>query len=495
MFEPKHTALLEQYADKFGLPYSSADEARKWTLHLAEQFKFTMVSEGWGTKKAGPLNPQSTDVICRFEGARLIGYDVVINAGAPTAVLNSHPEPMDISDQVYIIVNPVNHLASEPPSEHPTLLTKSLFWAWGGFKKYEAQLEKNIRDFKDDSGGDAVRWFFTLGNEGPWQDVGALYSDPNHMSIAHHVMELLQTYDLKSHLTLCGGLDDAGNCSEQYNTEAKRFAIVDRAAALINAFPDDFIVCEIVNEYIVNGWERAWVRACARRLRDQVPEGFPITLSSPNCVMGGHASAEEVLAEINAMYGGDSGANVLTIHPTRPYPVWCAEKLRHIGITMPIIEGESRGPGASGGGDVSDPRILASDYESAIRAKALSKDLHTAPGVWGGHCATDPEENMWNNFVDIPTWAEIASTLGAIRHGEDMAHVPHPYEQVKVSEVRYYLEKDYARAEQAIDGGIIDWSEQTMIDYYNGMIWEDSLKKHREEWCKRLGIPVIDYSE
>lgn len=413
MFEQKHSDLLVRFANRFGLPNQGDDHARDWTMQLAEQFYFTFNNEGWGTKRAGHDRPPSTDVIARVLNSRLVGYDTVINAGASNAVLNPHPEEMDINDQVFIPVNPVNHLGDDT---NITFLGTPFFWAWGGMKKYPDQLDKNLIRAKTDAAIDYIRWFFTVGTtttlgEDPFSDIGAFYDDPQHMQLCRELMTKLQQMGLKSHMTLVGAFGQA-------NTQEKRDAIVDRAAILINEFPNDFIDVEMWNEYLVNGAERAWLRNMARRLNSQVPSHIPISLSSPDCVMGGNASNTEVMNEINNMYGGDSGANEMTIHNTRPEPIWRAESLRSIGITMKIIEGEPRGPGASAGGDVRDPRIIGSDYQSAIRGRAKGYTLHCMSGVWGGHC--DPrwnDQNEWANIWEMPNWDQIAATLKAIRNG------------------------------------------------------------------------------
>ena len=296
-----------------------------------------------------------------------------------------------------------------------TLLGHSLFWGLGGYKKYRQQLTENLSHIKHDLGADYVRWFFTVGTfdggigQDPFSDIGAFYNWSNHLQLCYGMMNLLKSFGLKSQLTLVGAFGQA-------DTQTKRDAIVDRAAVLIKDYIDDFVVVEMWNEYKVNHAERAWLRNMARRLQSQLPAGFPIGLSSPDSVMGGHASTQEVLAEIEAMYGGDSGANTLIIHNTRPEPIWRAETLRQIGIIMAIVEGEPRGPGASAGGDIIDHNVLGNDYLSAIRARAKTYTAHSMPGIWGGHC--DPRwdfQNKWKNVWEVTNWNNIADNFKSIR--------------------------------------------------------------------------------
>jgi hypothetical protein len=509
-FEPKHSDLLGRFADIHGLPNQDAEHARAWTKSLAEQFRYTFPDEGWGTKRAGEGRPPSTDVICRPElPIRLMGYDVVISAASPDAALNLTPEGEDISDQVFIQVDPVNHLNSA----HATGLQGSLFWAWAGYKNFQVQFEENCDVYRNEMGCDSIRWFFTLGGNGlrgddPWSIVGARFSDPNHYDVCMRVMNTLKKFGMKSHLVLCGGLNPDGTCGEMYKTEAQRDAIVDRAAIFIHNHIDDFTVVEIWNEYLVNGAQRSWLRHMARRLRNQLPAGFPITLSSPDCVMGGNATEAMVVEEINGMYGDDSGANTFTMHSTRPnHMPWNPETIRHL-VTMGIIDGEPRGPGASGDGGnpdlFCDPVVLGGDYQTAIYGDALTYDYHSMPGVWGGHC--DPRwngQNQYANIWNVPNWSEIAKVMKSVRmtgnipdvpnggNGEHMAKYPYPDEPTYWKDFEEKTAALFKKAGRTVPAEALQSSRyfaRTAWDLADYLTPEDSKEKHLKEMAVELGV-------
>ena len=52
------------------------------------------------------------------------------------------------------------------------------------------------------------------------------------------------------------------------------------------------------------------------------------------------------------------------------------------------------------------------------------------------------------------------------------------------------LFSDYERAGQAPNPGMGTWFNRVMYDALTGMGYEESVKKHRVEWCSALGIPV-----
>ena len=114
-FESKHSALVEAFGARFGLPdYRSDEAARAWTRQLAEQFAYSFPGEGWGTKSAGGGRPPSTDVLARLVGGRLWGYDVIPGQGSAGQTLDPRPGAMDLAGQLFIDVTPVNHLGAVP---------------------------------------------------------------------------------------------------------------------------------------------------------------------------------------------------------------------------------------------------------------------------------------------------------------------------------------------------------------------------------------------
>jgi hypothetical protein len=114
-----HQMVLEDYTEKVGMPALGSEAAREWTFNLAEQFAFSFPNENWGTKRASPTRPPSTDVICiksPFEG-----WDVIRNQGIPSQTLNNlvghYGE--SLTGQVFIPVKPIDHIGPSNPIPEP----------------------------------------------------------------------------------------------------------------------------------------------------------------------------------------------------------------------------------------------------------------------------------------------------------------------------------------------------------------------------------------
>lgn len=122
-----HQSTLDRYAKFAGMPYDDTD-ARAWTLALAEQFAFTFPTEGWGTKRADPTRPPSTDCICTH--SPFIGYDVIVGQGTSHQAIAVNPAPINLAGQVFISVAPVDHIGGgEPqPIPPPAIITRDEFY-------------------------------------------------------------------------------------------------------------------------------------------------------------------------------------------------------------------------------------------------------------------------------------------------------------------------------------------------------------------------------
>jgi hypothetical protein len=431
MFEPKHTTLLEAFAERFGLPNNGDENARAWTNNLAEQFAFTFPDEGWGTKKAGPGNPRSTDVIARHLGGNMVGYDTVGNAGIAAARLVSRPEEMILgAPQVFLAVTPKDHLGGGTgtgtgTTTHQTENGISCFPLLRVFKDDRPRLTKNLK-FVSDRGVRVLRAFAHLRpNEraagDPWEFAGMDYKDPTFRTTLVEASKWVHgEFGFRIAWCLCG--------SPHVDTErGEERRIVDAVVDPLLPLLATVKYFEQWNEYLVNspasGDLRAHLRGMARQMRSKLPAGFPIALSSPNSLMGGHAPASEVLAEITAMYGGDSGANLITMHNTRPEPIWNPETIKQLLKGTPfesfmLSSGEPRGPGASAGGDITDPRILGDDYKASIRGGAILDVAHWVPGIWLGLCGPRwPGENEWPNYWDVPNAEAILDVRAKLAGG------------------------------------------------------------------------------
>lgn len=109
----KGQQVLRELAAKFPTEIASAndDTRRVFALRMAQQLAFS-VSPEWGTKKAGPGNPQTKDGVARFIGSQLCVWDVV--SGSTKQLQFYDGEPIG-PPQVFIPVKPINHLGSTPP--------------------------------------------------------------------------------------------------------------------------------------------------------------------------------------------------------------------------------------------------------------------------------------------------------------------------------------------------------------------------------------------
>jgi hypothetical protein len=113
--------LVVELAARFPELRRGDDEARRaFTLKVAQQVCFSL-SPWWGTKRAGAGRPLSKDAIAFQDDAadppQLIGWDLI--DGTTREV---HPHPImgeDISGQVFVSVDPVNHLGTAPPPPPP----------------------------------------------------------------------------------------------------------------------------------------------------------------------------------------------------------------------------------------------------------------------------------------------------------------------------------------------------------------------------------------
>jgi hypothetical protein len=161
-----HQTLLDQYAAKFGLPALDGGSARAWTYKLAQQFRWSFSGSNdplWGTKQADSGRPQSTDCICTK--VPFLGYDVIISQGTPQQYLASFPEALNLTGQIFIVVEPFNHLGEAPPT--PTPIPPPTSFPYPNepttIKAYQDRVKATYneagRQFPDPNDSDAFRWF------------------------------------------------------------------------------------------------------------------------------------------------------------------------------------------------------------------------------------------------------------------------------------------------------------------------------------------------
>lgn len=186
MWADRHAKELQRYADAFGLP-STDEQARAWTMRLAEYFAFFFPTEGWGTKRADMGRPLSTDVICTR--SPFFGYDVLLNQGTPHQRLDTQPRPLALDGQVFIAVTPRPHLPPAPPVVVPPVVVppvkpsypypdENTFWQAFQDRMRKAYSDKG-RAFPDPNDPDAFRRFARAG-----YDIG-MGMEPNAAATKH----------------------------------------------------------------------------------------------------------------------------------------------------------------------------------------------------------------------------------------------------------------------------------------------------------------------
>jgi hypothetical protein len=91
------------------------DEARRQLTRLiAEQCRFEL-GPNWGTKRASEARPLSADVVCTENP--FVGWDTQIAGGT----IAQFPESIDLTGQVFVRVDPVQHLAVSDSRPDPLL--------------------------------------------------------------------------------------------------------------------------------------------------------------------------------------------------------------------------------------------------------------------------------------------------------------------------------------------------------------------------------------
>lgn len=403
----------------------------------------------WLNGKRGNPNDPSHDILLfenptgardtsgRFAGVELIDFipshespaagfgwgDVTVVPGPPPSMPDGCAiQPRDLGG------------GEAPAPTHDTERGVTLFWAHAACRDGGAELErfrKNVEAASTTLNARYVRWFMCVGGDyysgvDPWQEVGAFFDAPQHYEHCVKVVNVLKEFGLRSHLTLTGS-------RSQSETDSQRNAICDRAARLVaEVGADHFKVIETHNEYRVNGSESHDCRNMARRLRGQVPAGFPIALSSPDSVMGSTHNEAEVKTEIEKLYSADCGGNVLTWHETRPptegappLPYWDGVRMKamvsggnfpSLGVPQVILSGEPIGPGSSVY-STTDPGHMAAMNQRAIDAGASGWTWHSMPGVWGGRCYGTPSENQWANIWEVPNFEAQGEALRGLDAG------------------------------------------------------------------------------
>ena len=106
-------AVVKRFATTFPVPQGAPGTAheqrcREWSIKVAQQVAHQFGTT-WGVKKASPTRPISKDSLA-FNGDGMHSWDLLKGAGTGTPELAQNPQHHDISDQVFVIVTPMDHL-------------------------------------------------------------------------------------------------------------------------------------------------------------------------------------------------------------------------------------------------------------------------------------------------------------------------------------------------------------------------------------------------
>jgi hypothetical protein len=117
-------ALLAAYAVKFPVPQGDPGDAheercRQWSIGFAEQCAYTFPDAVYGVKRATPDRPISKDSLANNKVA-LVSWDLLLSAGSGKPVLADEPAFHSIPEQIFVEVEPKNHLGAAVPVPVPT---------------------------------------------------------------------------------------------------------------------------------------------------------------------------------------------------------------------------------------------------------------------------------------------------------------------------------------------------------------------------------------
>lgn len=254
-----------------------------------------------------------------------------------------------------------------------------------------------------------------FGNPDPWRDAG-IGPDGGWSDTFKAALDLLAGRGKKLHATVFGGINfDHRRCCDLFLEAAEgRWDAIEGV--------------EVANEYQVNGFSAEQVRSLGWHLRARMTGHVPLALSSPHAAHNPTGDSNEAMsASFDELYGGHSPADEITIHVDRDHPKWSDPfNFNFIDPHLPKTSGEPRGPGASTGGDVSDPQILAGDYRRTCDAGWRRYTGHSGWSVFNGRL---PDQYRKPRHVQHP-WQHpnmqaICEAWRAIREGG--SDVPRPY--------------------------------------------------------------------
>lgn len=162
-------AIRTRYIAMFGLPHGTPETideiARQWSIQFAEQVRFETKDAQWGMKRADPGRPIGKDTIAHFDGLKLLIWDLFTGTGTGSPSLNVDPESEDVTGQVFVPVQAVDHLGPAPtPTPPPPTTTLADYFAFRDVivRLYREELSRDVIADPDA----LVNWLFHWREEG-----------------------------------------------------------------------------------------------------------------------------------------------------------------------------------------------------------------------------------------------------------------------------------------------------------------------------------------
>lgn len=434
--------------------------------------------------------------------------DVVSGAGGPSPFIQyqdiTAPSPPGAGA---IYVDPFSrptHVPYDTPQPVRCKLGYSSFILPGLVKHDPGLANRVCRIYTQNGGGSCLRVIAHTprsnadGSPGVFHTVGIEWSDPDFLDVLRRTDDLLWSYDLLWHLVFTAGI-------RGIESDAAQDLLVDRINDAFVGRPGRRLLDEMANEYEVNGLNTAILRRMCRRNHPSSTKGRWVALSSPNAAHNGGDLPDEV----RRMHEGLPESNAITVHWDR-----AINRPPDLGPFAPptVICGEPRGPKASAGGDVNDPRLIVGDMQAAEHASYVLYHGHSDSGfinnwAWPGPMhdgAGNPTHGHWPTYLDHARGGEI---LLALKTYHETGQVPDsgdsgggnggggpviPYDDAKSREFGFECNKLYLLPDAPpSDPGMISvHSQRAAWDYYvGGLTWPDSLHKHVNAFYAEYGFP------
>jgi hypothetical protein len=323
----------------------------------------------------------------------------------------------------------------------------------------------------------------TGGDPDVWRDAGVFITE-DWENRYKQMLDVVGGLGRQVHATVYGGRN-------QTPTESDRNRFHDRIIAASQGRWEAIRSFECANEYKVNKWTPAEVRAMGRDLRAKLPAGFRLSLSSPDAAHAGSGdmSNEVMEASFEELYGGSdhAGANECTIHTMRDGGKWSDPFSYNMFMPdLPKINNEPPGPGSSAGGMYTDAAGVEKDLTNTQGAGWVLYMGHSEWCVWNGHLPTE-YYNGWREIRNVweqPHMPDIAKVLsGGTNYVPEIPEMPLPtYDEGWImNTVRPAIVAKYDEHQAAVDDGYAAWVARTQYDYHAGMSQQDSLDKHLAE--------------